>query len=459
MRYNIGVTKRLKSLLAFVVLCSFACLPLTAPPATHALTVPSGSCTSNQNITIVDAPDIVYSEESDSLTITITIPPNSVPVGSYVLSVYDPIVLPVGSIPLRTDIVGNSNPVSVSSSGGTFTFTITEPSAIGYTSEDFSETKPLKRVIYLAKEAFNDDEMCVLGYYEIQRPLVSCEGVEISQTRNGQTCYASADSCTDVNQPITITTFGIKYPDGSVVEEGRWKWKFKGPDDTEKIAQVSNGTATTTFTPDGFLNIGSSKGGTYTLQNFFIHEGMNLLTLTGTNCADGNFSLNPQCDDAAGGANSCNQTKTPVSVSTDPSTTSATKYDLCAQIPDADREAACRACQTGGGLKGAKKDGSASYDGKTPGIWTAIGCIPAKPESIVRTFVTVGLNISGGIALVMLLAASFMMSTAQGDPKRMNDGKDMFSSAMVGLLFVVFSVTILEFGGVRVLQIPGFGTI
>lgn len=457
MRYNIGVSKWLKTLLAFVLLFSAYCLPLAAPQKIKALSVPSGSCSSNQSITIVDAPDIVYSEATDALTITITIPPNTLPQGNYILSVYDPITTPVGSIPLRTDIVGNSNSVNVERSGGTFTFTVTEPSAIGYTSEDFSATKPLKRVIYLAKEEINDDEMCVLGYYEIQRPLLSCEGVEISQTRDGQSCYASPDSCIDMNQPITITTYGIKYPDGSTVNQGRWKWKFKGPDDSEEYAEVSNGTATNTFTPDGVLNIGSSKGGTYTLQNFYIHEGINPLTLTGTNCADGSFTLNPQCDDAAGGEDSCNTTKAPVSVGATLDSGPG-DYDLCAQIPDADREAACRACQTGGGLKGAKKDGSASYDGKTPGIWTAIGCIPAKPESIVRTFVTVGLNISGGIALLMLLAASFMISTAQGDPKRMNEGKDMFTSAMVGLLFVTFSVTILEFIGVRVLQLPGFGT-
>jgi hypothetical protein len=91
------------------------------------------------------------------------------------------------------------------------------------------------------------------------------------------------------------------------------------------------------------------------------------------------------------------------------------------------------------------------------GIWTAVGCIHAEPQSIVREVMKIGLSIAGGVAIIMILAAGFLLSTSQGDPKRTTEGRELLTSAVIGLLFIIFSVTILQFIGVEVLQIPGFG--
>jgi len=93
-----------------------------------------------------------------------------------------------------------------------------------------------------------------------------------------------------------------------------------------------------------------------------------------------------------------------------------------------------------------------------PGIYTAIGCIGADSESIVTRLVRIGLGIAGGVALLMILAAAFMFSTSQGDPKKAGEAKELITSAVLGLIFIIFSVTLLQFIGVTVLQIPGFGT-
>lgn len=92
------------------------------------------------------------------------------------------------------------------------------------------------------------------------------------------------------------------------------------------------------------------------------------------------------------------------------------------------------------------------------GIWTAIGCIPFKNTvTMVRALLTVGLGVGGGVVVLMILAGSFILSTSQGDPKRVDEAKGMITSAVMGLVFVIFSITILRFIGVRILQIPGFG--
>ena len=91
------------------------------------------------------------------------------------------------------------------------------------------------------------------------------------------------------------------------------------------------------------------------------------------------------------------------------------------------------------------------------GMWTAIGCIPTSPTSIIRTIMTVGLSVAGGVALLQLLTASFLFTTSQGDPKQHTDAKEKLGSALTGLLFIIFAITILQFIGVSVFRIPGFG--
>jgi len=91
------------------------------------------------------------------------------------------------------------------------------------------------------------------------------------------------------------------------------------------------------------------------------------------------------------------------------------------------------------------------------GIWTAIGCIPREPEKIVSVFLRFGLGMGGGVALLMILGAGFILSVSQGDPKQTDTAKQWLTSAIAGLLFIIFSVTILQFIGYNIFQIPGFG--
>lgn len=121
-------------------------------------------------------------------------------------------------------------------------------------------------------------------------------------------------------------------------------------------------------------------------------------------------------------------------------TLSSSLYELCAQIKkDTNQYDSCMTCFTG------------------QGIWTAIGCIPSNPQSIIQTIIVIGLALGGGIVLIMILAGSFMLSVSQGDPNKTKEAKEMITSAIIGLLFVIFSVTILQFIGVSILHIPGFG--
>lgn len=118
-------------------------------------------------------------------------------------------------------------------------------------------------------------------------------------------------------------------------------------------------------------------------------------------------------------------------------------YNFCMQIPDRMHDAKDR-CET------------CFQENK---IYTAIGCISFEDQGLgaVKALSTVGLGMAGGTSLLMGLVAAFKISYGQGEPKQLSDAKEMLGSAGVGILFVIFSVVILQFIGVNLLQIPGFG--
>ena len=90
-------------------------------------------------------------------------------------------------------------------------------------------------------------------------------------------------------------------------------------------------------------------------------------------------------------------------------------------------------------------------------INTAIGCIPTDPGALFTKFFKFGIGIAGGIAFLLILFGGFQILTSAGNPEQMNEGKELVSSAIAGLLLIIFSVFLLKMIGVTILGIPGFG--
>lgn|GEM_PF-2299671 len=171
------------------------------------------------------------------------------------------------------------------------------------------------------------------------------------------------------------------------------------------------------------------------------------------------------CVYASGGSGSCTPEVPPPPSEVAASTVA---FDLCRQIsiPKTGSNARierllkektqCCAC-AGGKLGGDECEPDNTDPHKATGIYTAVGCIGTDTNSIVGSFIKLGLGIAGGVALLMILAGGFMYTTSQGEPKRAGEAKELITSAVMGLLFIIFSVTILQFIGVSILKIPGFG--
>lgn len=99
---------------------------------------------------------------------------------------------------------------------------------------------------------------------------------------------------------------------------------------------------------------------------------------------------------------------------------------------------------------------SASIAGKTNFICdTAIGDINTDPNLFVTKIFGFLLGISGGIALLLIIVSGYKYMASQGNPEKIQGAKEALTSAIVGLLFIIFSFVILEVIGVDLLKIPG----
>ncbi len=124
--------------------------------------------------------------------------------------------------------------------------------------------------------------------------------------------------------------------------------------------------------------------------------------------------------------------------------TSPESYHICDQIPNdlIEARANCLKCIGETGDKG---------------IWTAVGCIKSQPTQLIQALIKLGLGAAGGVTLLTILVGGFMLTVSEGQPKRVDQAKELIVASLTGLLFIIFSVTLLQFIGWSIFKIPGFG--
>lgn len=270
--------------------------------------------------------------------------------------------------------------------------------------------------------------ICKMGTYKTIKNNTSgqCK-LFVSQQRNNKTCFSSGCMEADSSMQTKIEVENLQDATGQPFNgEVRFVIGVDGIFNSvaDQKAPASNGSATASFKTDDL--------GRHTIVVEEVRGGVNF-PFPGCSTA---FTVSDFC------AQSCDETRTDVAKGS-----FQTNFELCEQLPAGSAERGkCESCFGGDALGGVH------------GVWTAIGCIPAKPDSIVKTFMTLGLSLGGGATLLLILAGAFRLSASQGDPQATKDAKEQITSALIGLVFIIFSITILRFIGVTLLNIPGFGT-
>ncbi len=95
--------------------------------------------------------------------------------------------------------------------------------------------------------------------------------------------------------------------------------------------------------------------------------------------------------------------------------------------------------------------------GKCASFLTALGEMGTNAPSFTRSIFAILLSFSGGLALLLIIRSGYTMMTSQGNPQKIQEGRDQLVAAIVGLVFLIFSFVLLQLIGYDLLRIPGFG--
>lgn len=93
-------------------------------------------------------------------------------------------------------------------------------------------------------------------------------------------------------------------------------------------------------------------------------------------------------------------------------------------------------------------------NGQCTSVKTALGDISTSPAGFIQKIFAVLLSISGGIALLLIIKSGYQIMTSQGKPEALQQAREQLIAAIVGLIFLIFSLVILQAIGVDILKIP-----
>jgi len=91
-------------------------------------------------------------------------------------------------------------------------------------------------------------------------------------------------------------------------------------------------------------------------------------------------------------------------------------------------------------------------------INTAIGCVPVfSTETFVGFVFRWVLGIAGGIGFLLIVYGAILILTSGGERNRIQQGKEVITASVAGVILIIFSVFVLRAFGVDILGLPGFG--
>jgi len=83
------------------------------------------------------------------------------------------------------------------------------------------------------------------------------------------------------------------------------------------------------------------------------------------------------------------------------------------------------------------------------------GNISTNPAQFIVKILAIILSFAGGIALLLIISAGYKIITSNGKAEGIQQGRDQLISAIIGLLFIIFSFVIFQLITSDILKIPG----
>lgn len=311
---------------------------------------------------------------------------------------------------------------------------------------------------------FNEGQTYSVGLYSDASPIVIASfyvfhvfptisfpgpnnGVIISTAQNGDLSITGDTKNGAINNPITVGVSNTIKPGGDNRNDyqlvlhssigSKNKCIALNGATFEKSTGIKN-PPNNIFTFNDFVSGSSGQGGVpggnYTLS---INEQVNETGITSSKC-DGGFTYYsvPISVDGKG-----NATVDLSQVQKDPAG-AETNTDKKDNIP-------LPPC--GGGIK-------PDATGNCSVVQTGIGDINTHPLDFLGSIMEIILlPLAGLIVLIMLIYGGYQIIFSRGDKEKIAAARERITSAIIGLIFIVLSISLLEIIGVNILQIPGFG--
>ena len=82
--------------------------------------------------------------------------------------------------------------------------------------------------------------------------------------------------------------------------------------------------------------------------------------------------------------------------------------------------------------------------------------VPTSAPGLISKLLQIVLAISGVVALIFIIVSGYRFMLSQGNPEAVQEARESLTSAIVGLLFIIFALVILQLITVNILHIPGF---
>jgi hypothetical protein len=101
-----------------------------------------------------------------------------------------------------------------------------------------------------------------------------------------------------------------------------------------------------------------------------------------------------------------------------------------------------------------KADSAAGYFQGDERVHTPFGDITVSPAGIAQAVLSLALGAGGGIAFLLMVFGSYRLIFSAGNPMAVQQGREVITAAVVGLLVILFSVFILRLFGIGILGLP-----
>jgi len=87
---------------------------------------------------------------------------------------------------------------------------------------------------------------------------------------------------------------------------------------------------------------------------------------------------------------------------------------------------------------------------------TALGKIPTNPVGFIKKLLSIILSIASLGATLIIIYAGYRMMMSRGNKEGIQAARETLTAAIIGLLFIIFSLVILNVIGADILKLPGF---